>query len=312
LATETSNTQLIADYTRFIHAERGLSENTVLAYSGDLWQFAEILEQLGCTIFQATPADLSSFLQHLADHQIDKPSRARKVAAIRGFYRWLIRAERLEKDPTRLTVLPKLDKRMPNPVPRATMKEILERTGKRASAENATALEIRDHAILEVMYSSGVRVSELCGMLQGELALSDSTAKVMGKGRKQRIVLFGESAVVATRNYLRFARPLLAKTGKGKQPALFLSQRGTQISRWRVGEIVVAAGAALDVDERIHCHRLRHSCATDLLRGDGRQGADLRVVQELLGHQNLNTTQNYVQLLKDQLQDAHARFHPRG
>ena len=298
----TGNLELVQEYVTYLRAQRGLSENTVSAYLTDLLQCAEIFEQRKTTLFHAGTDDVTAHIQHLTDHGIEKRSRARKIAALRGFYRWLIRNERIDKDPTRLTVLPKQDKLLPRPVDRGSMAGILERAGKRAAGGDSP-YAIRNHAMLELLYGAGIRVSELCGIRQTDLALSSATVIVKGKGSKERVVPIGAPAVAAIDNYIRFGRPHLVKSGKEK--ALFISDRGKQITRQWVYAIAVAAGGE---DEHTNPHRLRHSCATDFLSA----GADLRQVQELLGHANLGTTQIYTQVSKDALQNAHARFHPRG
>ena len=301
-----SNVQLLAEYTVYMHAERGLSTNTILAYGTDLQQFAEILEKRNVLLFTAEKEDVAAFIHHLSDHGIEPRSRARKIAAMRRFYKWLLTTERLDKDPTRLTVLPKTPRLLPRPVEADAMAEILTRTAARASSDAADPLAIRDHAVMEVLYGGGLRASELCGMRETDVSLKEEQAHVRGKGSKERIVPLGRSACGALENYIRFSRPQLLKTGKGKgfQRTLFLSEQGTAITRRRVHQIVSRDGA----DQHLHPHRLRHSCATHMLRG----GADLRSVQEMLGHADLSTTQIYTQVAADHLQRAHREFHPRG
>jgi integrase/recombinase XerD len=301
-----SNGELLIEYTIHLRAERGLSENTIAAYIfNDLDQYAQVLDLRKTTLFAAQKEDVAAFIQHLATHEIGPRSRARKIAALRRFYRWLILNELIDTDPTRLTVLPKMPKLLPRPVEARTVELLLESTGKRASSNDATPTELRDHAMISVLYSAGIRVSELCGIRQNAVSMDTRSVIVRGKGDKERIVPLGEAAVSAIENYLRFARPHLVKSGRGHQRSLWLSEQGTQITRRRVHQIVVAAGGK---DEQIHPHRLRHSCATHMLRA----GAGLRDVQELLGHATLGTTQIYTQVTKDHLQQSHARFHPRG
>lgn len=299
-----SNAQLIAEYTTHLRVERALRPLTIEAYSADLFQFAELLEPRGVTIFTAEKDDVAFYLQHLTDHDIQARSRARKIAALRGLYNWLLLNERLDKSPMRLTVLPKMPKLLPRPVPEKPLEGILKITSIRAEADDATALELRNHAILEVLYIGGLRVSELCGMSENDVSLSELRAIVRGKGDKERIVPLGEVACAALDHYMRIGRKQLLKKGKGVQKALFLTEQGTRITRRRVHQIVTAAGGT----EHVHPHRLRHSCATHMLD----RGADLRVLQEMLGHASLSTTQIYTDVSKGHLQDAHRRSHPRG
>ena len=180
----TSNAQLLQEYTLHLRAERGLSGNTVLAYVADLWQFAEILDGRSVQLMAADKADSQAYVQHLATHGIGPRSRARKIAAVRGLYRWLLRNERLEKDPTRLLVMPKMPKLLPRPVEQKPLKAMLQRTGICAEAPDAKATELRNHAMLETLYSGGLRVSELCGLRVGDLLLAAGTAVVRGKGEQ--------------------------------------------------------------------------------------------------------------------------------
>jgi integrase/recombinase XerD len=297
-----SNSQLLQEYTLHLHAERGLASNTIEAYISDLAQFAEVLSERHIILFTADKDDVAIFLQHLTKHDIGARSRARKIATLRSFYKWLVSHERLEKDPMRLTKNPRLEKLLPRPVESRAMEQIINGAGDRASAEKASIYELRDYAIFEVMYGGGIRVSELCDLAQRDLALEGKTARVRGKGSKERIVPLGETAIVAVENYLRFARPLLLKKGKTTVKALFLSDQGKRITRQRIWQIVHASG------ENMHPHRLRHSAATHMLAG----GADLRQVQELLGHAGLGTTQIYTAVTPGALQNAHRQFHPRG
>jgi integrase/recombinase XerD len=296
------NVELVQEYAIHLRIERGLSTNTVGAYSTDLFQFAEILEKRDSILFTATKEDVAHFILHLAKHDIKPQSRARKLSAMRRFYGWLIRAERLSVDPTRLAVTPKLPKRLPRPVEEDQLREIIQLSASAASMEGAGTLAIRDYAILELLYGGGIRVSELCGLREGDVSVG--SARVRGKGDKERIVPLGDSAVMALDNYMRYARPQLLKLGRGKQRALVLSNHGGQLTRRRVHQIISALGG----EENMYPHRLRHSCATHMLSN----GADLRAIQELLGHASIATTQIYTKVSAGHLQDAHAKFHPRG
>lgn len=298
------NVELVQEYAVHLRIERGLSTNTVAAYTTDLLQFAEILEKREALLFTSTKEDVAHFILHLAKHDIKPQSRARKLSAMRRFYGWLIRGERLSIDPTRLAVTPKMPKRLPRPVEEDQLREIIQLSASAASIDGAGMLAIRDYAILELLYGGGIRVSELCGLREGDVSLSAGSARVRGKGDKERIVPLGDSAITALDNYLRYARPQLLKLGRGKQRALLLSMHGGQICRRRVHQIISAMGG----EENLYPHRLRHSTATHMLTN----GADLRAIQELLGHASIATTQIYTKVSAGHLQDAHAKFHPRG
>lgn len=299
-----TNSELLAEYTLYIRAERGLRPLTIAAYVADLWQYAEVLELRGVTLFTAEKDDVAAFLQHLTEHGIEARSRSRKIASLRSLYKWLLLTERLDKDPMRITTLPKTPKLLPRPVDERTLDKMMRKLTIRAEADDATALELRNVAILDTLYTGGIRVSELCGIREQDISLSSQNVIVRGKGDKERIVPLGSACCAAIEEYLQLARPKLQKFGKGLQRALFLSEQGTQISRRQVWNIVRAAGG----QEHLHPHRLRHSCATHMLNGN----ADLRVVQDMLGHATLATTQIYTQVSKGALQNAHRRSHPRG
>lgn len=297
-----TNHELVAEYTIHLRVERNVSAHTVLAYTSDLLQFAEILEPRHKLLFTADPADVAAHLNHLARHDVGPTSRARKITTLRSFYKWLIRLERLEKDPTRLTVRPKQPKSLPKSIAAETVREALERAAKTAEADSADAFALRNYALLATLYGGGLRVSELCGLKENDVTLKAGTALVRGKGDRERIVPIGEEAIEAIRTYLKFGRPQHNRIERVR--ALFLSVRGTVISRERVYQVIVGSTA----EEHVHPHRFRHSCATHMLEG----GADIRIVQEQLGHKSIATTQIYTQVTTGHLQDAHRKFHPRG
>ena len=300
--------ELVQQWAGHLRVERNLSPNTVLAYVTDLYQFAEVLQrERDATLFTAGKDDVSAFVHHLATHEIGAKSRARKITALRRFYHWLIQAERLETDPTRLMPAPKLPQSLPKPIEQTAVETILHSFAAAAAGDSSNALALRNLAVVELLYGGGLRVSELCGLREGDIALTAGTARVQGKGRKERVVPIGNSAVAAVRSYLELGRPRLIRLGKGRQRAIFLSEQGRQLSRRRVHQ-VVSRGSGNSTDEHIYPHRMRHSLATHMLD----HGADLRIVQEQLGHKSLATTQIYTGVSTGQLQDAHRKFHPRG
>lgn len=307
---DTSNDGLLVAFTRYLQYERCASERTVAAYVADLTQFTQVLAHTrpGVTLFTAGTEDVAAFIHHLAEHEIGPRSRARKLAALRGFYDWLIKRERIEKDPTRLTVTPKPPKLLPHPLEPAVTRDMIGRLAMRASALDATPHEVRDLAIVETLYGAGLRVSELTGLNQDSLLLEGAPrVRVRGKGDKERIAPIGDAAAAAIRNYLRVARPQFHKSEQlaKHRSALFLSEQGTRLTRRRVHAIVAAAGG----EAHAYPHRLRHSCATDMMASEE---IGLRELQEFLGHASPATTQIYTQVANERLQLLHARSHPRA
>jgi len=297
-----TNHELIAEYTIHLRVERGLSEHSIDAYIGDLFQYAEVLELGHSQLFTAEPTNVSAYLKHLADHGIGRRSQKRKIASLRSFYRWLIRLERLEKDPMRLSVTPKQEKVLPKFIERDTIDELLGRAAELAEADSADAFALRNHAVLETLYGGMLRISELCGLRVNDVTLKAGTALVRGKGNKERIVPLGAAAIAAIRTWLKYGRPQMAKLAEVR--ALFLSKRGSRLSVDAAYQIVVKS----TTEEHVHPHRFRHSGATHMLAA----GADLRAIQEQLGHASIATTQIYAHVVTGHLQDAHRKFHPRG
>jgi len=255
----------------------------------------------------AVQADVSDFMQRLRANHVESRSVARKLSALRGFYRWLLMDRRIGHDPTVNIETPASWKVLPKSLAESEVAEMLERTGVAARAEDADALSLRNHAILELLYAGGLRVAEICALREEDLHLDQARAQVRGKGDKERIVPLGEKAVAAVEAYRRRGRPALVKARV--QRALFLSRNGNALTRQWVWEMVRAASSGLLAGgAKASPHKLRHSCATHLVE----HGADLRSVQTLLGHADIATTQVYTHVAMEHLKQVHRKHHPRG
>ncbi len=292
-------------FLRHVAIERGLSANTVAAYRRDLTVYSGWLSSQGVDdIRQVTPATLSAFAVHLGTREespLTASSLARMLSTVRGFHRFLLEEGRVEVDASRDLRPPKLPSRLPKAISVEQVSALL------AATDGDDVASLRDKALLELMYATGARVSEAVGLNVDDVIDAD-VVRLTGKGSKQRIVPLGSYAREAVAAYLVRARPVLSAKGRAT-PALFLGMRGARLSRQNVWLIIRAAAerAELDVDH-LSPHTLRHSFATHLLAG----GADVRVVQELLGHSSVATTQIYTLVTADTLRDVYASSHPRA
>ena len=314
-----SNLSLLKDYQAYLRVEKGLRPLTCEAYDGDLKTFAEVIEERNGVLLTAMQEDVAAFLEHLREHGIDQRSAARKLSCLRGFYKWLLLDRRIHHDPTVNIESPKAWKVLPKSLAEPEVAEMLDRAQMKAEHPQARATDLRDRAILELLYAGGLRVSEVTALTTGDLALDLGRVQVRGKGDKERIVPLGRAAVQTLETYLREGRPHLARitsarTGsRGKAtPArpetrqdstrLFLSLHGMPLTRQWVWHIVKTANSTASP------HRLRHSCATHMVE----HGADLRSVQLLLGHADISTTQVYTHLALGRLKEVHRLHHPRA
>jgi integrase/recombinase XerD len=304
------NLSLLKDYQAYLRIEKGLRPLTCEAYLSDLRTFAEFLEGRNGLLLMAIGDDVTAFLEHLRSHGIDSRSAARKLSCLRGFYKWLLLDRRIHHDPTVNIESPKAWKVLPKSLAEPEVAEMLERAGMAASHPQAQAAELRDHAILELLYAGGLRVSEVTSLSTSDLALDLGSVQVRGKGDKERIVPLGRSAMTALEEYLRRGRPHLERisTARSHNPApisgarLFLSLRGMPLTRQWVWQLVKMANAEASP------HMLRHSCATHMVEN----GADLRSVQQLLGHADISTTQVYTHLAMGRLKAVYRTYHPRA
>ena len=309
------NLSLLKDYQAYLRVEKGLRPLTCEAYNSDLKTFAEFLDERHGLLLTATQEDVAAFLEHLRLHGIDSRSAARKLSCLRGFYKWLLLDRRIHHDPTVNIESPKAWKVLPKSLAEPEVAEMLERAGMAATHPQARAAALRDHAILELLYAGGLRVSEVTALSTSDLALDSGRVHVRGKGDKERIVPLGRSALAALEEYLCLGRPHLARissarkttaarpdTSKQNAACLFLSLRGMPLTRQWVWHVVKTSNGAASP------HRLRHSCATHMVE----HGADLRSVQLLLGHSDISTTQVYTHLALGRLKEVHRLHHPRA
>ncbi len=287
-------------FMRHLSAERGLSEQTLRAYSADLSRYFEWADRSGVDPLRPTHRALRRYLAELDRAGYARRTIARRLAALRGFMGYLADEGLIDSDPSRIVSAPKTPRRLPVLVPQDALRALLD------APDPDTPTGIRDRAVLEVLYASGTRVSELTGLTLRQLDLGTGTANVMGKGGKERVVPLHPFAVKRLRDYLARGRPALVR---GQDPGyLFLSVRGNPLSPDAVRRLFKAHLATAGATTSLSPHSLRHTFATHLLEG----GADLRTVQELLGHVALSTTQIYTHVSMKRLQDVHRRAHPRA
>ncbi|MGZ4813995.1 MAG: tyrosine recombinase XerC [Terriglobales bacterium] len=289
----------IQQFLRSLH-QRNAAANTILAYTKDLTSFWEYIGDTKPS--QIDHVRIRGYLSELYDRGLGKTSVARHLAAVRSFYRWLAREGMVKQNPAALVSTPKLPKKLPR-VP--TMEEI--NTVLDTDMPESAAFPERDRVIMELLYGSGLRNSELVGISLDHIHWSNSAILVHGKGSKQRIVPLGDSAALAIREYIPHRQKLLAEKKK-TNPALLLNLRGTRLTTRSVGRIVKQIAISRGLPADLHPHTLRHAFGTHLLE----EGADLRAIQELLGHERLSTTQRYTQLSMKHVVKVYDETHPRA
>ena len=308
----------VEDFLRHLSIERGLAKNSLAAYGRDLRKYSAFLEQNGCPVQRATPELIAEFLESLHTSGLAASSNARTLAAVRGLHRFLLNEGVADSDPAAKMRRPRQAMRLPKALSLVQVEALLAASGPEpesvrppgnASNDLAAAtdpLRLRDRAIVEMLYSTGARVGELVALDLDEV-VDGELVRLRGKGGKERVVPIGSYARAALDSYLVRTRPYLV--ARGGTPALFLNSRGGRLSRQSVWALLSELGAETGVS--VSPHSLRHSFATHLLEG----GADVRVVQELLGHASVATTQIYTLVTVDNLRatylSAHPRAHPR-
>ena len=298
---------LLPRYRAFLEGQRGLSENTVRIYMADVDSFRAYVTQEGLSLADMDRQTLRGYLAWLATSAKDgssgyaRVSIVRKLTALRSFYRFLAQEGyfRTSPVPTGRNFQVKVEKALPTFLGKQEVTRMLD------SVDATTTLGLRDRAILEVLYSCGVRLAEIQGMDIQDLHFQRREILVRGKGSKERLVLFGQHAEATLTRYLAEARPLLATANS---PALFLNRYGERLSRRSIEKLVRRYAALAGLRDGIHTHTLRHTFASHMLEGD----ADLRVIQELLGHSSPTTTQVYTHITKQEARNAYLNFHPRS
>ena len=313
----------VKQFLNYLHSVRNSSPHTIRSYENDLAQFLKFLTPPGTALpplQDVTHLMIREYLAQLHDQQLEKSTIARKLAAIRSFFKYAVREGLIVRNPARMVATPKLPKRIPAVLSAEDLNAFLDSVAteppaagarrKRNSAKDASRLMVRrDRAILELLYASGLRVSELTGLNLGDMDRRELMLRVRGKGRKERIVPYGGKAQQALEAYEPLRDKLLQKSGaRGDREAVFLNHFGTRLTPRSVARIVKKYARLANVNWDLHPHSLRHAFATHLLA----DGADLRAIQELLGHSSLSTTQRYTHATIRQLLEVFDKAHPRA
>jgi integrase/recombinase XerC len=302
--TARGNAPAVDAFALHLGAQRGLAENTVRAYLGDLADLEGYARRHGVPdLMDVDIAVLRGWLASMAASRRSRATMARRGAAVRTFYAWAARTGRVAQDPALRLASARPASHLPTVLDQGAAATLLDTA--RVRADDGDPVHLRDWAALELLYATGVRVGELCGVDVDDLDLETRTLRVTGKGDKQRVVPVGELAVEAVEAWLTRGRPALATETSG--PALLLGQRGGRIDQRRLRQVVHDVAGAAGVDD-VAPHALRHSVATHLLEG----GSDLRSVQEVLGHASLATTQRYTHVTADRLRASFEQAHPRA
>ena len=292
--------QVIEQFTDAMWMERGLSRNTLSAYRNDLSGLAGWLLKQGNTLQTAGRQDLLAYLSDRVDGGAKPRTTARLLSSMRRFYRYQVREGQLQEDPSVRIDTPRIGRPLPDTLSESEVEALLD------APDEEDTLGVRDRAMLELLYACGLRVSELVSMTSDQASLTQGVVRLVGKGNKERLVPMGEEAVDWLQYYLDESRPELAAGSSAKQ--LFITRRGKGMTRqafwYRIRHYAVKSG----INKPLSPHTLRHAFATHLLN----HGADLRVVQMLLGHSDLSTTQIYTHVARERLKDLHAQHHPRG
>ncbi len=296
------NADLLDEFCDSLWLEDGLSRNTLESYRRDLRKFSEWLEkQRHASMLQATYADIQGFLAYLVNEQKAKAtSTSRTISSLKRLFRYLLRQNKVEADPTLQIATPKLPRSLPKSLTEQDVELLLE------APDTHTPLGMRDRTMLEVLYATGLRVSELVTLKVAQVSLDMGVVRVMGKGGKERLVPLGEEAMDWLRRYLEEARPSLLAAKLSD--AMFVTQRGEGMTRQMFWYLIKRHARNGGLHKPLSPHTLRHAFATHLLN----HGADLRVVQLLLGHADISTTQIYTHVARERLKQLHAKHHPRG
>lgn len=304
-----SSQKHIDAYLRQLAIERGMAKNTISAYRRDLVNYAKYLDTLSIgSLEQVTELTVADYAQSLSQKQgLASSSVARMLAAVRGLHKFLLQENLLQNDVASTVKPPKAPRNLPKAISLSEIESLLAAAGPEPDDQDmVSSIRLRDRALLELLYATGGRVSEIVNLDLDDL-VDPTLVRLFGKGSKERIVPVGSFAQKALSAYLVRIRPGLVALGKGT-PALFLNQRGSRLSRQSAWQIIADAADGAGLSGQVSPHTLRHSFATHLLEG----GADVRVVQELLGHSSVATTQIYTLVTVDRLREIYATAHPRA
>lgn len=301
--------ELLKRYLDYLGAERGFSPYTIRNYTTDLlgpksgehpMGFFQYLQEKGVkSLKDVNRHILREYIGYLMEQNLSRRSISRKLSAVRSLYRYLLREGYIEENPIKLTTSPRLEKRLPECLSEEELNRLL------SAPSEDTAQGVRDRAILEIVYASGMRISEITSLNLGQINLQTGEIKVLGKGSKERMVLIGEMAIISLKKYLETGRPRLVSL-KGDRNALFINRFGKRLSARSIQNTLGRMALKAGIDKHVYPHLLRHTFATHMLDG----GADLRVVQELLGHSSLGTTQVYTHVTQAQARKVYLAAHP--
>lgn len=299
-----ANSHVVSGFLDYLRIEKGLAPLTISAYTNDIGQFAEFLEERKRVLNNARREDVKDFIQQLFGNAMDGRSVGRKLSALRHLYKYLLLDKKIGYDPTLNIDSPKQWKVLPKSLAHAEIESVLQAPHAISNRKEAEPLAIRDRAMLEMFYAAALRVSEIIGVKLEDLKLELGYVLVRGKGDKERIVPLGRASQEIVAYYLKNSRPILA--ADKSSPILFLGRCARKLSRQRVWQMVSAASVA--AGRHASPHMLRHSCATHMVEN----GADLRTVQTILGHADISTTQIYTHLALDRLKNVYQKHHPRA
>lgn len=292
----------LKEYLTYLKLEKNLSENTLASYSNDISSFIGFLDSKKVRDFsQVNSRILTDFFSMLEKTGLSSTSAARYFSSLKGFLNYLLTNNYIKSNPIEKVSSPKLSKHLPEVLSFQEIDKIL------SMPDTSNVLGVRDKAMLEVLYACGLRISELIFLKLADLFLAEEMIRVFGKGSKERIVPIGSSAITWVNEYLKKSRPVIQNKMKSMN-FLFLNRSGTRLSRMGVWKVVDKYAKDAGLRKRVHPHTFRHSFATHLIEG----GADLRSVQEMLGHADISTTQIYTHVDREYIKQVHKQFHPRG
>ncbi len=291
---------LIDAFLDDLWSSKGLSDNTLNAYRTDLRHFDRYQFNQGIKLLDVTQMDVRDYLAYRVEQNFARTSSARLLSSLRRFYTYLVQTKQISTDPMALIESPKLSRQLPDSLSEAQVDRLL------GEPNVEDPIECRDKAMLELLYATGLRVSELVGLTMEQMSLRQGLVRIVGKGGKERLVPMGELAITEVEQYLKFARPELLKGSQSD--VVFPSSRAQMMTRQTFWHRIKLYALRAGIETELSPHTLRHAFATHLLN----HGADLRVVQLLLGHSDLSTTQIYTHVARARLQELHQQHHPRG
>jgi len=293
----------LEDYMHYLKVERQLAVNTIASYSRDLNDYIRFMEQAKHeAIDLITREDIVTYLQSMKDKGLSSRSVSRHISSIRSFHQFLLREKVTTNDPTVHLELPKLEQKLPRVLSMIEVDHLID------TPDRSKPQGLRDHALLEILYGTGMRVSELINLDLDDIHLSMGFVRVFGKGGKERIIPLGGSAIKSCTHYVNEARPRFVEKQKSRNDALFVNMHGNRLTRQRCWKLLKEYALNANLQKELTPHTLRHSFATHLIEN----GADLRAVQEMLGHADISTTQIYTHVSKARLKEVYTKFHPRA